>query len=80
MLVDSNYEYEFHPEIYSALRRIDKKIYLIHYFCFFLKYLLQIHEDIFRDFEKKNLIQDINTKNEIQFREGFRLNATDSKC
>ena len=25
VLVDSNYEYEFHPEIYSALRRIDKK-------------------------------------------------------
>ena len=25
VLVDSNCEYEFHPEIYSALRRIDKK-------------------------------------------------------
>ena len=52
MLVDSNCEYEFHPEIYSALRRIDKKVYLIHYFYFFLKYLLHIKKDIFRDFEK----------------------------
>ena len=25
VLVDSNHEYEFHPEIYSALRKIDKK-------------------------------------------------------
>ena len=48
MLVD--YQYEFHPEIYSAVRRIDKK-YIID-FCFFLKYLLHIQKDILRDFEK----------------------------
>ena len=36
MLVDSNCEYEFHPEIYSALRRIDKSIFNSLFFTFFL--------------------------------------------
>ena len=33
VLVD-NCEYEFHPEIYSALRRIDKKYILFNFYFF----------------------------------------------
>ena len=41
--------------------------------------MLYIHRDILRDFEKKTLIQDIDTNNESHVVRAYRPNATDSK-
>ena len=38
VVVDSNHEYEFHPEIFSALKKLIKIVYLIHYFYFSHRY------------------------------------------
>ena len=71
MLVDSNCEYEFHPEIYSFLLSVLIKSIFNSLLLVFLKYLLHIQKDIFRDFGKKTLIQDIDTILESQCSQGF---------